>query len=136
MSFLCDTNIFSELIRPFPNSGVVAWNQTATVINLSVITVEEIYYGLTAKPNSRIQNWFENFLRNQCQILPITLEIAQCGGELRGMLRTQGKPRSQADILIAATARVHNLTLVTRNSKDFESCDISILNPFTNSDSY
>ncbi len=136
MSFLCDTNIISELVRPFPNSGVVAWNKTVTVINLSVISVEEIYYGLTAKPNSKIQNWFENFLRIQCQILPITLEIAQCGGELRGMLRTQGKPRSQADILIAATARVHNLTLVTRNSKDFENCDISILNPFTNSDSY
>jgi toxin FitB len=131
MSILCDTNIISELVRPAPNLGVVAWSETLTSINLSVITVEEIYYGLTAKPNSRIQNWFENFLITHCQILPITSEIAKCAGELRGVLRTQGKPRSQADMLIAATAKIHSLTLITRNTKDFEDCSISTLNPFS-----
>ncbi|RUR76274.1 hypothetical protein PCC6912_44460 [Chlorogloeopsis fritschii PCC 6912] len=60
MSHLCDTNIISELTRPMPNLGVIAWNSTVTSINLSVITIEEIYYGLTVKPNTRIQNWFEN----------------------------------------------------------------------------
>ncbi|MGL5806957.1 MAG: PIN domain-containing protein [Xenococcaceae cyanobacterium] len=89
-----------------------------------------MYYGLTAKPNLRIQNWFENFLSTHCQILPITSEIAKCSGELRGFLRTQGKPRSQADILIAATAKIHSLTLVTRNIKDFEDCGMSTFNPF------
>ncbi|PLZ86699.1 PIN domain-containing protein [Fischerella thermalis CCMEE 5196] len=131
MSILCDTNIISELARPLPNSGVLAWSRTVTSINLSVITVEEIYYGLTAKPNSRIQNWFDSFLIIHCQIFPITLEIAQCAGEFRGILRTQGKPRSQADMLIAATAKIHNLTLVTRNTKDFEDCGIFTLNPFS-----
>lgn len=131
MSHLCDTNIISELTRPMPNLGVIAWSGTVTSINLSVITIEEIYYGLTAKPNARIQNWFENFLTTHCQILPITSEIAKCSGELRGFLRTQGKPRSQADIFIAATAKIHSLTLVTRNIKDFESCGISTLNPFS-----
>lgn len=130
MSNLCDTNIISELARPMPNLGIVTWIGTETSINLSVITVEEIYYGLTAKPNLRIQNWFENFLSTHCQILPITSEIAKCSGELRGFLRTQGKPRSQADILIAATAKIHSLTLVTRNIKDFEDCGISTFNPF------
>ncbi|MDF5722807.1 MAG: type II toxin-antitoxin system VapC family toxin [Rhizonema sp. PD37] len=76
-----------------------------TSLNLSVITIEEIYYGLTAKPNPRIQNWFKNFLTTHCQILPITSEIAKCSGELRGFLRTQGKRRSQADLLIAATVK-------------------------------
>ncbi|NMG09509.1 type II toxin-antitoxin system VapC family toxin [Brasilonema sp. UFV-L1] len=131
MSHLCDTNIISELTRPMPNLGVVAWSETVTSINLSVITIEEIYYGLTAKSNARIQNWFENFLFTHCQILLITSEIAKCVGELRGFLRTQGKPRSQADILIAATAKIHSLTLVTRNIKDFEGCGISTLNPFS-----
>ncbi|XGB40582.1 MAG: hypothetical protein LVT47_02890 [Cyanobacteria bacterium LVE1205-1] len=49
---------------------------------------------------------------------------------MRGGFRIQGITRSQADILIAATARVHNLTLVTRNIRDFEDCGISLLNPF------
>jgi predicted nucleic acid-binding protein len=50
---------------------------------------------------------------------------------MRGKLRNQGKTRSQADMLIAATAQIHQLTLVTRNIRDFEDCDILLLNPFT-----
>jgi toxin FitB len=56
MTFLCDTNIISELAGPRPNSGVVDWSQNVTFIAISVITIEEITYGLTAKPNARIQD--------------------------------------------------------------------------------
>lgn len=63
--------------------------------------------------------------------MPITAEIAQRCGELGGQLRSQGKPRSQADMLIAATVQVHQLTLVTRNIRDFEDCGILLLNPLT-----
>ncbi len=66
-----------------------------------------------------------------CEVIPISQEIAKYAGELKGYLKTQGKSRTQADILIAATAKIHQLTLVTRNTKDFEGCDIFILNPFT-----
>ena len=131
MTFLCDTNIISELARPKPNSGVLSWSAKVSSINLSVITVEEIYYGLAAKPNPRIEQWFEQFLKNYCTILPITVNIAKLSGELRGDLRSQGKQRTQADILIAATAKAHNFILVTRNVRDFEGCDIDIFNPFT-----
>ena len=58
MTFLCDTNIISELARPKPNSGVLSWNAKVSSINLSVITVEEIYFGLAAKPNQRIEQYF------------------------------------------------------------------------------
>ncbi|HBL15158.1 MAG TPA: PIN domain-containing protein [Cyanobacteria bacterium UBA11162] len=130
MTFLCDTNIISELARPQPDSGVIAWSRGVTSITLSVITLEEITYGLIAKPNTRIQAWFQNFLNTYCQIIPITPEIARYAGELRGRLRMQGITRSQADMLIAATAQIHQLTLVTRNTRDFEGCEISLLNPF------
>jgi predicted nucleic acid-binding protein len=131
MSFLCDTNIISELARPIPNPGVIAWSQSISSIFLSTITLEEICYGLSAKPNPRIQNWFNNFLVTDCQIIPVSPEIAKPAGEFRGYLQTQGKPRTQADIIIAATAEIHQITLVTRNTKDFEGCGITILNPFT-----
>jgi len=131
MSYLCDTNIISEFARPKLNIGVVDWSISATTITLSAITLEEIIFGLTAKPNPKIQSWFQHFLRTYCQILSITPEIAQLAGELRGRFRSQGITRSQADILIAATARIHQLTLVTRNIRDFEGCGISLLNPFS-----
>ncbi|NEO94719.1 MAG: type II toxin-antitoxin system VapC family toxin [Moorea sp. SIO3G5] len=115
----------------YGNSGVLAWSAEVSSVTLSVITLEEIFYGLASKPNQRIQAWFEGFIQNYCHILPITPEIAKLSGELRGKLRTQGKPRSQADMLIAATAQSHQLTLVTRNLRDFEDCGISLLNPFT-----
>jgi toxin FitB len=130
MTYLCDTNVISELARPQPHPGVIAWSRGMTVITLSVITLEEITYGLTAKPNLRIQAWFQNFLSQACQIISITPEIAQRVGELRGRLRLQGITRSQADMLIAATAQLHQLILVTRNTRDFEGCEIPLLNPF------
>jgi tRNA(fMet)-specific endonuclease VapC len=61
----------------------------------------------------------------------VTSDIARAAGEMRGRLRLQGITRSQADILIAATAQIHQLTLITRNIRDFEGCDIPLLNPFT-----
>ncbi|MEH2038836.1 MULTISPECIES: type II toxin-antitoxin system VapC family toxin [unclassified Nostoc] len=131
MTFLCDTNIISELVKLKPNSGVLKWAEGDFSIVLSAITVEEIFYGLTSKPNSRIQIWFENFLENNCQVLPITTEIAKRSGELRGQLRLSGKTHTQADMMIAATAQIHQLTLVTRNIRDFDGCGIPLLNPFS-----
>ena len=69
MTFLCDTNIISELVRPQPNPGVLIWVKNLSFIKISVITLEEIHYGLTSKPNLKIQNWFDNFIKNDCQKL-------------------------------------------------------------------
>lgn len=132
MTILCDTNILSELARPRPHPNVLAWSEQIIQISISVITLEEITYGLAAKPNARIQNWFERFLQVDCQVLPITEAVAQQAGVVRGTLQSQGKSRTQADMLIAATAQIHQLVLVTRNTRDFEDCGISLLNPFDN----
>jgi predicted nucleic acid-binding protein len=127
---LCDTNILSELTRPVPNKGVIEWVAKVSSIYLSAITVDEIYFGLTRRPNTKIQKWFEAYLTNDCQVLPVTPEIAKYAGELRGQLSLKGQVRSQADMLIAATAFIHGLRLVTRNERDFTDCHIVVMNPF------
>ena len=128
--FLVDTNVVSELARPQPNHGVLAWAGKVKNVVLSVITVEEILYGLAWKPNARVQAWFEAFLDGYCQVLQISPEIAKACSKLRGELQSKGISRSQADMFIAATAQIHQLTIATRNVRDFEGCGIALLNPF------
>lgn len=130
MNPLIDTNIISELVRPKPNPKVTNWAGQQTGFFLSVVSLEEIHYGLSWKPNENVSAWMINFLAKYCQVLPITDSIAQQAGDLRGNLQQQGKTRTQADILIAATALEHQITLVTRNEKDFEDCSVTLLNPF------
>ncbi len=130
MKYLCDTNILSELARPEPNEGVLKWAAGVKLVGISAIVVDEIAYGLSIKPHPRIEKWFENFLRDHCQVLPIAESIARRSGKLRGSLRAKGHVRTQADMLIAATAAEYALTLVTRNIRDFEGCSVALLNPF------
>lgn len=127
---LVDTNIISELAKRTPNENVIAWARTIDQISISVITLEEIIFGLSWKPNERIQQWFDNFLTNFCAIVPVSVEIATHAGQLRGLLTQRGIQRTQADMTIAATAQVNHQTLVTRNVKDFCDCNIPVFNPF------
>ena len=131
MSFLVDTNVIGELARRRPNRGVLRFASQVHTIRLSVISLEEIHYGLAWKPNERIRAWFLRFLEEQCQVLPVSEEVARRSGELRGRLQARGATRTQADMLIAATAASHALTLVTRNTDDFEGCGVTVLNPFS-----
>jgi len=131
MAFLCDTNIISEVMRRQPQPRVSQWISQQEKIYLSVITVEEIYYGLAYKEAKRQLEWFEKFIRWRAEILPVTLAIVRRCGLWRGEFRRQGLARTQADLLIAATAEVHALTLVTRNTSDFEGCNLQLFNPFT-----
>lgn len=128
--YLCDTNVLSELARPQPNPGVLRWVSAVDQLILSAITVEELFFGLAWRPNRKIEVWLEGLLEVSI-ILPVTAEIAQLGGELRGQLMAQGKPRTQADMLIAATARCHGHILVTRNTRDFLECGVKLLDPFS-----
>jgi predicted nucleic acid-binding protein len=130
MSILVDTNVIAELTRPRPEPRVVAWAGGLATMTLSAITIEEIFFGLSAKPSSRIERWFEDFLDSDCRILDVTTPIARQAGVLRGQLARRGRPRTQADMLIAATAAWHGLTVATRNERDFEDYGITVVNPF------
>lgn len=130
MPWLVDTNVLSELARPRPNPGVLKWASRIERVSISVITVEEVLFGLSWKPNKRIREWFTGFFADACDVLPITQAIAERSGIMRGELQAGGTTESQADSLIAATAYVHGLTLVTRNVRDFTGYRIGLLDPF------
>ena len=131
MKFLFDTNIISELAKSIPNPGVLDWVSGIKECGISVITIEELYYGLSWKPNIRVQTWIDDFIDKYAVIFPVTQIIAKNAGIIRGQLQSKGISRTQADLLIAATASAHGLTVVTRNTDDFEGCGISVFNPFT-----
>jgi predicted nucleic acid-binding protein len=131
MKFLIDTNIPSELLRPRPHPGVIRWLSAQTSLAISAICVHESIFGLTQKGNLGLLAAYENFIDTLCTVLPVDDEIARRAGTLRGNLAHRGFVRSLPDMLIAATAQQHNLTLVTRNTRDFEGCGIGLLNPFT-----
>lgn len=131
MTQLVDANVLSELSRPAPDRGVSEWAAGVVRTGISVVSVEEFYFGLSWKPRPRVLAWFEGFLREHCEVLPVSRDVAKRAGELRGQLRSTGRVRTQADMLIAATASIHGLTLVTRNERDFDGCAIGLLNPFS-----
>ena len=130
---LVDTNVISELMRQRPDPGVEQWMKalpSGQGLFLSVITVDEIFYSLSRKPQQAKRRWFDFFVAANT-VVDITEIIARRAGELRASLSLRGQARSQADMLIAATAQAHALTLVTRNVRDFDGCGIAILDPFS-----
>lgn len=130
---LIDTNIVSELMRRQPDTKVKGWCLTESDFYISPITLDEITYGLERQSLETKLQWFDKFISNRCTVLPVTDAIALRSGKIRGELAAQGITRSQADMLIAATAWAHGLTLATRNTRDFEGTGIALFNPFESS---
>lgn len=134
--FLLDTNIPSEMTRPHPQQSVAQWLEDAedNQLYLSVISPGEILKGIATLPNSRrrtrLKLWLSETLRPwfQGRILAVDESIAERWGLIAGESKLKGRPLKVEDGLIAATAFVHGLTVVTRNVKDFEGLGVSILN--------
>jgi len=139
MSFLLDTNVVSESTKPRPNVGVVAWltGVDEESVFLSVITLTELRYGVErlapGRRRQRLDRWLQEELplRFEGRILPIDALVADACGKLVAQTESVGRPIEARDAFIAATAQVHQLTLVTRNASHFETTVKSILTPWT-----
>lgn len=128
--YLCDTNVVSELMRPTPQPHVEEWLNKEVRVYLSSVSVEEIRFGLVRKSLEKKSIWFEQFLRTYVTVLAVDEKIGDRSGRVRAEMGMSGQTRSQADMLIAATAWAHDLTLATRNTRDFEGTGIALFNPF------
>ena len=131
--YLVDTNVLSELLRPRPNPDAVRWLERQAAIIVSVVSVEELAYGVARAPAGRrpkLAGWLDALLGAAAHVLDVNLAVARAAGELRAGREAAGRRVAQADMLIAATAHVHGLTLATRNERDFEGCGVAVVNPF------
>jgi len=139
MSFLLDTNVVSEWIKPLPNPGVIQWLTTVeeNEIFLSVVSVTELRYGIERMPagirRQRLDQWLVEELlpRFDRRIFPVDLAIANAGGKLVARSESKGRPMEPRDAFIAATAEVYDLTLVTRNASDFHATIKAIVTPWS-----
>ncbi len=128
--YLADTNVLSELVKKSPDTHVMQWLQSAQLIAISAITIEEAHFGLAWQPNTRKLSLFNAMVQSLHAVYPITESIAQRAGILRGQFQAQGITRSSPDMLIAATAQEHQLIIATRNVRDFVGCGVQAVNPF------
>ena len=136
MSYLLDTNVVSELVRPRPDPRVVEWLNAAPNVSLhvSVLSVGEIRRGieeLSAGPRkARLLVWLEKDLADwfEDRMLPVTRLVAERWGRLVAEVR---RPVPAVDSLLAATALHHGLTVVTRNVDDFRFPSLVVVNPWS-----
>jgi predicted nucleic acid-binding protein len=136
--FLLDTNIPSEMTRPRPQPSVSGWLDDADddQLHFSVVSLGEILKGVTVLPESKrrsqLEQWLDETLRPwfQGRILPVNEPIAERWGVLAGQCQLKGRPLKVVDGFIAATALEHDLTIVTRNVKDFAGLGVTVFNPW------
>jgi hypothetical protein len=134
--YLLDTNVVSELRKPRPHGGVVAWlnHREEEQLFLSAVTMGELQAGIERTRHHDlakavdIESWADQ-LAASFQILPMD---TSCFREW-GRIMDRKPDRLLEDAMIAATARVHQLIVATRNDTDFRQLDVRTLNPFKTS---
>ena len=138
MNYLLDTCVISELARPEPDAGVVRWleNVDETSLYLSVLTLGELEKGIAGLPASarrrKLEAWVRKDLaeRFRGRLLDVNAGVAAKWGALSGESESRGVPLPVIDALLSATSLVHDLTVATRNTTDFERCGAGCVNPW------
>ena len=137
MSWLLDTCVVSELVRPRPKASVVRWvlERDEDELFLSVITIGELETGIARLPDSTKRVALEKWVRRELadrfrdRLLAVDAGVAARWGALAGAAEARGRPLPVTESLIAATGLQDDLTVVTRNTDDLERCGVYCLNP-------
>ncbi len=138
MRFLLDTCVVSELISRNPTAAVVRWidETDEDSLYLSAITIGEINRGIQRLPSSKrkqeLRRWLDDELLNRfgSRILALDAQAMLTWGSMVAALESSGRILPAMDSMIAALANHHELTLVTRNEKDFADMGIGLHNPW------
>jgi len=135
---LLDTNVVSEILRPSPDAGVMAWLAAKPRASLytTTMTRAELLYGAHILPDGKrkyallaaIAEIFNTDFYGQ--VLGFDPHAADIYALIAATRKQMGRPISQFDAMIAAVTRSTGARLVTRNSKDFEHCGIETINPW------
>ena len=136
MSYLVDTNVFSEPVKPKPDAKVVAWLRThESELYVSTITIGEIRRGIDRLPDGKRKTQLRAWLIALCdcmrgRVLSFNTSTAHVWGQLKAKWDRAGLCVPSLDSQLAATAHRHSLTMVTRNTGDFTKTGVKTLNPF------
>jgi len=141
--YLIDTNALLLLSNSKASPQFIDWlqaQQRKNALYASTITLQEIEKGIVklerVKGGSldkarRLRDWIDIVMADfQDRFLPVDVEVALVAGKLEGAMLARGLNIELADILIAATAQTHGLTVVTANIRDFEPLGVDCLAPF------
>jgi len=135
MKYLVDANVLSESTRPSPDPAVVRWlEENEPELAIDAIVFSELAVGVESLPEGRkrkrLEAWFEGF-QETIECLQWDSATGREWARLVVELRRRGRKMPLFDSMIAATARVHSLAIVTRNVRDFEPAGVEVLNPFS-----
>ena len=134
MTYLVDANVLSEATKPSPEQKILEWLR-ANEAELAVdpIIFGEIRFGIDRMPpgrrRERFERWFAEGVENLV-CLPIEAATGIRWAQLLARLRASGNSMPFKDSLIAATALVHDLTVATRNIRDFRQAGVKVFDPF------
>jgi len=138
VTLLLDTNIVSEWVKPNPAPRLTSWldAQSEGSLYLSVITFAELRRGTSmlsqGKKRDALRQWIDGPLaaRFDGRVLNVDRDVCDVWGDLLALARRRGVGLGVMDGFVAATAIAYELTLITRNTRDFEQLDVSLFNPF------
>ena len=136
MSFLVDTNVLSESVKPKPDAGVMAWlRENERDLYVSTITIGELRRGIERLPDGARKSKLRHWLQSLCdcmqgRVLSFSTSSAHVWGQLKAKWDAAGLVIPTLDSQIAAIAQRHGLIVITRNTRDFVKTGVKVVNPF------
>lgn len=135
---ILDTNVLSEIMRPRPALEVAAWlaRQPDDLLYTTAISQAEVLSGLAIMPEGRRRRELEAAARGiftedfEDRILPFDTDATAAYAEIVAARRRTGRPTAPLDLMIAAVAVSHNASVVTHDTKGFEGCGVTLVNPW------